>query len=161
MGECGNHWKWLQFLSCKIWWKSVRKNIFRDQFVVLSFCEKVLLGLSALRARTVGPFSRGLPWSLLVSQCLLLALLLASGAEIYARPLLSPVVSRGLPWSPVFSRCLPWSPIAFRSVIRLVGYLLFSYKIFVFGPSVIVNHQFSLGSIARVIYSLYTVFYLL
>ena len=55
MGVCGKHWKWSQLRACKIWWTSVRKTPVSRPYYFFDFFEKVLLGLSALRAPTVGP----------------------------------------------------------------------------------------------------------
>ena len=49
----------------------------------------------------------GLPWSPVVSRCVFLAVLSTSWTKISERPLVSPVVSRGIPWSLVFSGGLP------------------------------------------------------
>jgi hypothetical protein len=57
MGICGNHWKWSQFRECKIWWKSVRKTSVSWPYYFFDVFEKVIFGLSALRAPTVGPWS--------------------------------------------------------------------------------------------------------
>ena len=44
MGVCGNHWKWLQLRSCKIWCISLGKTLFRDQIPFhFYFWETVIL----------------------------------------------------------------------------------------------------------------------
>ena len=44
MGVCGNHWKYLQLRSCKIWCKSVRKHLFHDQITFLKILKKFFWG---------------------------------------------------------------------------------------------------------------------
>ena len=57
MGVCGKHGKWLQLHSCNIWCKSVRKILFSCFFLLFWNVGKILLGLSAMRAPTVGPLT--------------------------------------------------------------------------------------------------------
>ena len=55
MRVCGNHWKWLQLRSCKIWYDSVRnKRICLHQNYFLKRLKISLLGLSTLKAPNDG-----------------------------------------------------------------------------------------------------------
>ena len=44
MGVCGNHWKWLQLRSCKLWCKSVRKTLISRPYFFLNFWKKIIWG---------------------------------------------------------------------------------------------------------------------
>lgn len=55
LGECGKHWKCIQFRACNIWCKSVRTTPISRPTYFLEHFEKVVLGLSASRAPAAGP----------------------------------------------------------------------------------------------------------